>query len=373
VADDYYALLGVSREASPEEIKRAYRRLARELHPDANHGDPTTEARFKEVALAYETLSDPQRRQQYDMFGAGGPGAAGGAGSPFGAGGLGDLFDMFFNGGNGFAGQPTRSSGPPRGSDLEVAIDLELRDVVFGVEAPVTVRTAVACDDCEATGAAPGTVAERCGECGGSGQVRRVRQSILGQMVTAGPCPRCRGEGTLIPDPCPTCRGEGRRIESRTYTVDIPAGIDEGATLRLTGRGAVGVRGGAAGDLYVHVRVAPDELFVRQGDDLLLDLAVPVTQATLGAHLVIETLDGDEELAVEPGTQTGRVLRLRGKGVPHLQGRGRGDLLVQVVVETPTDLDEEEVELLRRFAEMRGEEVAPPDSGFFSKLKSAFK
>jgi molecular chaperone DnaJ len=374
VATDYYELLGVARDASPDELKRAYRRAARELHPDANPGDATTEARFKEVALAYETLSDPQRRQQYDMFGAAGPGGAGAGGAgPFGTGGLGDLFDMFFNGGTGFAGQPPRSSGPPRGSDLEVAIDLELRDVVFGVEAPVTVRTAVACDDCEATGAAPGTVAERCGECGGSGQVRRVRQSILGQMVTAGPCPRCRGEGTLIPKPCPTCRGEGRRLESRTYTVEIPAGIDEGATLRLTGRGAVGVRGGPAGDLYVHVRVAPDDELVRQGDDLLLDLAVPVTQAALGAHLVLETLDGDEELTIEPGTQTGRVLRLRGKGVPHLQGRGRGDLLVQVVVETPTGLDEEEVELLRRLAELRGDEVAPPESGFFSKLKSAFK
>jgi molecular chaperone DnaJ len=371
VPDDYYALLGVSRDATPEEIKRAYRRMARELHPDANPGDATTEARFKEVALAYETLADPQRRQQYDMFGTTGPGAAGAGG--FGAGGLGDLFDMFFNGGAGFPGQPSRSSGAPRGSDLEVAIDLGLRDVVFGVEAPVTVRTAVACDDCEATGAAPGTVTESCGECGGSGQVRRVRQSILGQMVTASPCPRCRGEGTLIPTPCPTCRGEGRRIESRTYTVDIPPGIDEGATLRLTGRGAVGVRGGAAGDLYVHIRVRPDDLFVRQGDDLLLDLGVPVTQAALGAHLVVETLDGDEELAIEPGTQTGRVLRLRGKGVPHLQGRGRGDLLIQVVVETPTDLDEEEAELLRRLAELRGDEVAPPDSGFFSKLKSAFK
>jgi molecular chaperone DnaJ len=373
VADDYYALLGVSRDASPEEIKRAYRRMARELHPDANPGDATTEARFKEVALAYETLSDPQRRQQYDMFGAAGPGAAAGAG-PFGAGGLGDIFDMFFNGGGGgFPGQPSRPSGPPRGSDLEVAVDLELRDVVFGVEAPVTVRTAVACEDCEATGAAPGTLIEACGECGGSGQVRRVRQSILGQMVTAGPCPRCRGEGSLIPSPCPRCRGEGRRVESRTYTVDIPAGIDEGATLRLSGRGAVGVRGGPAGDLYVHVRVEPDDLFVRQGHDLLLDLSVPVTQAALGAHLVIETFDGDEELGIEPGTQTGRVLRLRGKGVPHLQGRGRGDLLVQVVVETPTDLDEEEAELLRRLAELRGDEVAPPDSGFFSKLKSAFK
>ncbi len=366
---DYYELLGVSRDASADDIKRAYRRLARQLHPDANPDDPAAEARFKEVAVAYETLSDPQRRQQYDMFGEAGPQA----GSPFGGGGLGDIFDMFFNGSSPFGGGAPGPTGPPRGADLEAVVDLAFADAVFGVEAPVSVRTAVPCDDCEATGAAPGTTPATCPECNGAGQVRRVRQSILGQMVTAGPCNRCGGFGTVVPTPCPACRGEGRIVDERAYTVDVPAGIDTGATLRLSGRGAVGPRGGAAGDLYVHVRVAPDERFSRHGDDLVHELHVPVTQAALGAHVPLETLDGDEVIAIEPGTQTGKVVRLRQRGVPHLQGRGRGDLLVQVVVDTPTDLTDEEVGLLSRFAELRGHEIAPPEHGFMSKLRSAFK
>jgi molecular chaperone DnaJ len=369
---DYYDLLGVERDASPDDIKRAYRRRARELHPDANPDDPATEARFKEVALAYETLSDPQRRQQYDMFGEAGPQQ----GNPFGggSGGLGDIFDMFFNGGSPFGGAPSGPSGPPRGSDLEAVVDLDLTDVVFGAEAPVSVRTAVPCDDCEATGAAPGSAPTTCPDCGGAGQVRRVRQSILGQMVTAGPCNRCGGFGTVVEQPCPTCRGEGRTLDERTYTVDVPAGVDTGATLRLGGRGAVGMRGGAAGDLYVHVRVAPDERFARHGDDLVHELHVPVTQAALGAQIPFETLDEDDEVIdIEPGTQTGKVVRLRGRGVPHLQGRGRGDLLVQVVVDTPTELNSEETELLARLAEIRGHEIAPPEGGFMSKLRSAFK
>jgi molecular chaperone DnaJ len=369
---DYYELLGVSRDADTDEIKRSYRRLARQLHPDANPDDPDAEARFKQVAVAYETLSDPDRRRQYDTFGEAGPGA----GSPFGGGGgLGDIFDMFFTGGSPFGGGggPSGPAGPPRGSDLEAVVDLEFAQAVFGAQAPVTVRTATPCDDCEATGAEPGTVPETCGECGGAGQVRRVRQSILGQMVTAGPCSRCGGFGTVVASPCPTCRGEGRTVEERTFTVDVPAGVDTGATLRLPGRGAVGPRGGGAGDLYVHVRVTPDERFDRHGDDLLHDLHVAATQAALGAELVFDTLDGEETLAIDPGTQSGRVHRLRGRGVPHLQGRGRGDLLVQIVVDTPTDLSEEEAELLRQLAELRGEDVAPPEAGLFSRLKSAFK
>jgi len=370
VADDYYELLEVSRGATAEEIKRAYRRRARELHPDANPGDAEAEARFKEVAQAYETLSDPERRQRYDRFGP--EGAAQGGGPGFGGGGLGDLFDAFF-GGNPFGGGDAGPSGPPRGADLEVVLDLSFEEAVFGTQAPVTVRTAVPCDDCEATGAAPGTSAATCPECGGAGQVRRVRQSLLGQMVTAGPCPRCSGAGTLIESPCPTCRGDGRVIEDRTYTVDVPAGIDTGSTLRLTGRGAVGPRGGAIGDLYVHLRVRSHERFVRHGYDLAHELHLSFGQAALGAVIAFETLDGSEDLVVPRGTQTGRTFRLRGRGVPHVEGRGRGDLLVQVVVDTPTDLTEDQEELLRDFAARRGDEVAPVDTGLMAKIRSAFK
>jgi molecular chaperone DnaJ len=257
--------------------------------------------------------------------------------------------------------------------DIEVVADIDFETAVFGGEHTVSVRTAEACGECGASGAAPGTTPQTCQGCQGSGQVRRVRQSILGQMVTAGRCPRCNGLGQVIDSACPWCNGEGRRVADKSYPVDVPAGVDTGATLRLPGRGAVGIRGGAAGDLYVHIRVRRHELFERQGFDLVHRLNLPMTQAALGAHLVIETLDGAEDLVVPRGTATGRVFRLRGRGVPHLEGRGRGDLLVEVTVDTPEPSSREEEELLRQLAVLRGEEVAPPETGLFSKIKSAFK
>jgi molecular chaperone DnaJ len=372
---DYYELLGVHRDATQAEIKRAYRQRARELHPDTNPEHPEAEAQFKEITVAYETLSDPERRSRYDMFGPESAATAAG-GDPFGFGsGLGDIFDAFFGGSGGgfgrggFGGQ----SGPPHGSDLEIVAEIEFETAVFGGEQDITVRTAVACEACQATGAAPGTSPVTCPECGGSGQIRRVRQSILGQMVTAGPCGRCGGMGQTIERPCLECRGEGRRVEDKTYTVDIPAGVDTGSTLRLGGRGAAGVRGGGYGDLYVHVKVRPHPRFMREGYDLVHDLHIPLTQAALGAHLEFETLDGPEDLVIPRGTQSGRVFRLRTRGVPHVEGRGRGDLLVRVIVETPSEVSREEEELLRQLAELRGESVAPPDTGFLSRIRSAFK
>jgi molecular chaperone DnaJ len=373
VSTDYYELLGVSRTASADEIKRAYRKRARELHPDTNP-DPTAEERFKEIAIAYEVLSDPERRRRYDTFG---PEGVGGQGTfdPFGGGGLGDIFEAFFGGAQGpfGGGQQRGPAGPPRGADMELALHLDFEEAVFGSTKDVTLRLPVSCSACEGSGARAGTSPSTCGECGGAGQVRRVRQSLLGQMVTAGPCPRCGGLGEVVTEPCTACRGDGRVTEERTYTVDVPAGVDDGTTLRLSGRGAAGPRGGPAGDLYVHLRVRPHARFVRDGYDVLDELRVPLTSAALGAHISYETLDGTEDLVVPPGTQTGRTFRLRGQGVPHVDGRGRGDLVVHVVVETPTDLDDEQEDLLRRLAAARGEDVAPPETGLLSKIRSAFK
>lgn len=373
---DFYAVLGVSRTASADEIKKAYRRRARELHPDANQHDPQAEERFKELARAYEVLSDPEQRARYDRFGEAGLGGAGGGpggmGDVFGgAGGLGDLFDAVF-GGTGFGG--TRGpAGPPRGQDLEVVADLAFEQAVFGATVPVTVRTAVTCEDCRGSGAGSGTQPVTCADCNGTGQVRRVRQSLLGQMVTTSACPRCGGFGQVIATPCPTCGGEGRRVLDKTYQVDVPAGVDTGSTLRLTGRGAVGPRGGAAGDLYVHLRVAPHDRYVRDGNDLVTEVPISIAQAALGVRLVLPTLDGEEELIVPAGTQPGRQFVLRGRGVPVLQGRGRGDLRAVIRVDVPTKLTNAEAALLRQLAELRGEEVAAPEqAGLFSRIKSAF-
>jgi molecular chaperone DnaJ len=374
---DYYGLLGVDRTATEEEIKRAYRRLARELHPDANPDDPAAEERFKEVTFAYEVLRDPERRRQYDMFGPEAVrGAGAGTGEPFagfGSAGLGDLFDAFFGGSSPFGAGARSRNGPPPGQDAEALLDLEFTEAVFGAERELSVRLPRACATCGGSGARPGTTPITCSMCSGSGEVRRVRQSILGQMVTSNPCPRCGGSGEEITTPCPDCRGEGRRTEEGSFVVEVPAGVDNGSTLRLAGRGAAGPRGGRPGDLYVHLRVRPDPRFVRDGVDLHHDLHVAVTQAALGVTLMVDTLDGPEEVSLPAGTQPGREVRLRGRGVPHVQGRGRGDLLITVVVDVPTALTKAQEDLLRQLAAERGEEVAPEETGLFSKIRHAFK
>lgn len=379
---DFYELLGVSRGATADEIKKAYRKRARELHPDANPDDAEAESKFKEVARAYQVLSDDQQRQRYDQFGEAGVGGGSGggqtSGDPFGGGGLGDIFDVFFggqggSGGNPFGGGRQRGpTGPPRGQDLEVVADLTLDQAVFGDQVSVELKLPVRCDDCEGTGAGEGTKPVACSDCGGSGQVQRVRQSLLGQMVTASPCGRCGGMGEVIATPCSSCRGQGRVTVDKSYQVDVPAGVDTGSTLRLTGRGAAGPRGGGNGDLYVHLRVSPHERYERIDNNLVTYVEISIAQAALGTSLKIQTLDGEEDLVVPAGTQPDRAFVLRQRGVPHLQGRGRGDLIARIRVDVPTKLSDAEVELLTSFAEGRGETVGSGKEGFFSRIKSAF-
>jgi molecular chaperone DnaJ len=379
---DFYELLGVPRSASSEDIKKAYRRRARELHPDANPGDADAAERFKELARAYQVLSDDQQRARYDQFGeagvrgAGGPGGAGPSAEDLFGGGLGDIFDAFFGGGGGSpfggGGRARRPAGPPRGQDLEVIADLTFEQAVFGDKVSVNLKLPQRCDVCDGSGAGEGTQPVTCSDCDGTGQVQRVRQSLLGQMVTASTCPRCGGLGKVITTPCANCRGEGRVTVDKTYQVDVPAGVDTGSTLRLSGRGAAGPRGGSAGDLYVHLRVAPHERYVREEHDLVTEVGISFAQAALGTSIALETLDGTEDLVVPAGTQPGREFVLRQRGVPRLNGRGRGDLRARVRVDVPTKLSDDEVELLTRYAEGRGETVGNGREGLFSRIKSAF-
>lgn len=383
MAADYYSLLGVDRSASADDIKRAYRKRARDVHPDANPDDPDAAEQFKELSKAYAVLSDDQQRARYDQFGeAGVGGAAGGANFDdlFGnGGGLGDIFDAFFGGGGGgggggspFGGGRRGPSGPPRGQDMEVAVAITFEQSVFGDEVPVELKLPQTCDTCDGSGAGEGTKPVTCSECSGSGQVRRVRQSVLGQMVSTSPCSRCGGLGEVVTTPCETCRGEGRVTAAKTYTVDVPAGVFDGSTLRLTRRGAAGPRGGGPGDLYVHLRVRPHDRYHREDDDLVTEVTISIAQAALGTTLELETLDGIEALVVPAGTQPSHQFVLKGRGVPRLQGRGRGDLRAIVNVEVPTKLSPQEAELLRTFAEGRGETVGEGGTGLFSKIKSAF-
>lgn len=375
MATDYYELLGVARDVGDDELKKAYRRLARTLHPDANPDEPEAEAKFKEVSQAYAVLSDADARARYDRFGEEGL-RGGGGGDAFNFD-INDIFESFFGGGSPFGGGRSSArgaSGPPRGTDQEVVLDIEFTEAVFGADRDIELRTAVACEVCAGSGASEGTTAHTCATCGGAGQVRQVRNSLLGQMVTASACPTCDGLGEEITDPCNRCRGEGRYMDEASYEVRVPPGVDTGTTLRLSGRGAVGPRNGAAGDVYVHLRVASHDRLVREGDHLVDDLPISMLQAALGARLEYETLDGTEELAIPPGTQPGEVIQLKGLGVPRLEGRGRGDLLVRLDVQIPTKLSKEDDAALRDVAERRGEAVADAsDRGLLGKIRSAFQ
>jgi molecular chaperone DnaJ len=372
VAKDYYGILGVRRDATPDEIKRAYRRLAREYHPDVN-GDPGAQERFKEISAAYEVLSDPAKRELVDLGGdplapAGGGGPGAGAGGPFV--GFQDIMDAFF-GASGARGPRPRVR---PGADAILRLDLDLHETAFGIEAPITVDTAVVCTTCSGAGTAAGTHPATCDICGGRGEVQSVQRTFLGQVVSTRPCANCQGFGTTIPHPCTTCGGDGRVRTRRTMTVKIPAGVEDGMRIRLAQQGEVGPGGGPPGDLYVEIHERPHDVYSRRGDDLQCRVTVPMTAAALGTRLTIKTLDGEENLDVRPGTQPGSTLRIRGKGVPHLRGTGRGDLFVHLDVRTPTKLDLDQERALREFAKMRGEEVAElsKQGGFFSRMRDAF-
>jgi molecular chaperone DnaJ len=371
VARDYYAILGVSQGASPDDLKRAYRRLAREFHPDVNP-DPGAQERFKEINAAYEVLSDPRKREVVDLGGdplAPGGGAPGpGAGGPFV--GFQDIMDAFF--GQAGARGPRPRTRP--GADAILRLELDLVETAFGVEAPITVDTAVTCATCAGAGTAPGTHPSTCDVCGGRGEVQSVQRTFLGQVVSARPCTNCQGLGTVIPHPCATCAGDGRVRTRKSLTVKIPAGVEDGMRIRLSQQGEVGPGGGPPGDLYVEIHERPHDVYSRKGDDLHCRVTVPMTAAALGTRLTIKTLDGEEPLEVKAGTQPSSSLRVRGKGVPHLRGTGRGDLLVHLDVRTPVKLDPEQERLLREFARHRGEEVAElsKQGGFFSRVRDAF-
>jgi molecular chaperone DnaJ len=355
---DLYTVLGVSRDATQEDIRRAYRRLAREHHPDVNHQDPEAERRFKEINLAYQTLSDPAKRRQYDLFGGEGL-------SPdmfsFGFGDLSDIFDAFF-GGSPFGTRGTRTrrrTRSGRGHDLRVVLDLTFEEAVFGVHKEVGVERLKVCDRCGGTGCEPGTQPVRCTTCGGSGEVSDMRRSVFGTVMTSRSCGTCEGTGEEIPSPCRTCRGRGRVPRAEAVGVEIPPGVSDGMELRIEAAGEDGLGGGAPGDLYLALGVDPHPVFERLGQDLVAVLELPVSLALLGAEVQVDTLDGPGTLKVPPGTRAGSVLRLRGKGVPHLGRRGRGDLLLQVDLDVPERLSRRERAVVEQLADLRKERRSP--------------
>ena len=377
MATDYYGVLGLARGASDSDIKKAYRRLARDLHPDVNP-DPEAKERFQEVSRAYQALTDPEKRRIVDLGGDPFDTGGGGGGSPFGNagfGGLGDIMDAFFGGGMGTARGPR--SRVRAGGDALIRLELDLDETVFGTTKDITVDTAVLCDTCAGAGTAAGTHPTTCATCSGRGEVQSVQRSFLGQVVSSRVCPTCEGTGQVIPDPCPKCGGDGRVRARRTISVKVPAGVEDGMRIRLTGHGEVGPGGGPAGDLYVEINERPHPVFTRDGEDLHCRVTLPMTAAALGTTLSLTTLDGEEDVDVRPGTQSGTVLTLRGRGAPRLRATGRGNLMVHVEVETPTRLDAEQEKLLRELAALRGEDrpgsTSEGQGGLFSRLRDVLK
>jgi molecular chaperone DnaJ len=376
VARDYYEVLGVDRSADGAEIKKAFRRLARELHPDVNTEDAEAEARFKEAAEAYEVLSDPERRRTYDAFGHDGLRSGGYQSSTSGFGSAQDIFDALFGGGGGFgdlfgeSGQTARTGG-----DIGVSVEITLAEVLTGATRDVEFEAVSACEHCHGNGAEPGTPIVSCDTCGGAGQVRQVTRTPFGQMLRTGPCPTCGGAGKSAESPCKTCGGEGRSAASRSWEVEIPAGIEHGQRIRISGAGHHGGAGGRNGDLYVEVAVAPSADFHREGRDLVTVVEISVTTAMLGARVTVPTLEGDQQVEIEPGAQQGDSIELRGEGLPALNRSGRGNLHAVVKLATPVDLDEEQRELAERLDASLGPGNEPTAArhGLFERVRRAFR
>lgn len=375
---DYYEVLGVEKSASDADIKKAYRKLAKQYHPDVNPGDNAAEAKFKEANEAYEVLSDSQKRAQYDQFGHAGmdPNAYGGGFNggfgDFDFGGIGDIFETFF-GGSGFGGRSGRSkNGPQKGADLKYAMEISFEEAAFGVEKEITIGRMENCNTCGGTGAKPGTSPVTCKHCNGTGQVQVKQNTPFGQFVNVKTCDVCHGEGKIITDPCGTCSGKGKIRKNVKIKINIPAGIDDGQTISLRGEGEPGLKGGPAGDLYISIRVRAHSLFQRQGNDVICDIPITFVQAALGAELEVPTLDGKVKYNIPEGTQTGSVFRLKSKGIPFIRGNGRGDQYVKVNVEVPKKLNERQKDILKEFAEISGDETHEERKGFFDKMKDAF-
>ena len=363
---DYYEVLGVEKGASEDEIKRAYKKLARKYHPDMNPGDKEAEEKFKEINEANEVLSNPDKRQKYDQFGFAGvdPNYGAGQGGGYGAG---DIFGSFFGGG--FGGGQQRRNGPRRGESIRASVSVDFTEAAFGCEKSVTVERSESCPTCKGNGCAHGTTPEVCPDCRGTGTVTQAQRTPFGVMQSQGPCQKCRGTGKIIHQPCPDCHGSGRIRKRRTIQVNIPAGIDNGQTISLRGQGHAGSNGGPSGDLLITVMVRPHEIFRREGTSVFCEAPITFTQAVLGAELEIPTIDGRVKYTIPEGTQTGTVFRLRGKGIPVLNGRGRGDQYVTVTIETPRDLNREQKEALKKFSETLGEGNYEKHRSFFGKKK----
>lgn len=363
---DYYEILGIPRNAGKDAIRSAYRKLARQYHPDVNK-DPGAEATFKEINEAYQVLNDDEKRAMYDRFGHAGLGQ-GDRGFNGGFGGFGGLGDIFF----GFGMRPETRQGPLRGADLRYDLQISFEEAVFGAQREIQLTRLETCPTCRGSGAEPGTSPIRCPECGGSGQIRRAQQSISGSFVSVVACPRCQGRGEIVTTPCSTCHGAQRVEQTRKLSIDVPAGVDDGTRIRLSGEGEAGTMGGPSGNLYVVLHVTPHPFFRRRDYDILLNLNINIVQAALGDEIMVPTLEGEEPLEVPAGTQTGSVFRLKGKGVPRLQRSGRGDQIVIINVVVPTHLDANQRRLLTELGKTLGSEVTPQaDKRFFDRLKEA--